>query len=153
MPFKLVKFNKYRHKGSKWITVGIIKYIRYKDNLYRTVQQTDRSSAAYETLKQSLRTYNALLKRAIRQAKITYNNDILEQNKMDMRKMWTAINDIICKTKSKKVGIKAIATEGKLIKNPNIIAEKINEFFVNIGPSLVKNNRPIANKTYQMYIK
>ena len=152
MPFKLVKFNKHRHKGSKWITAGIIKSIRYKDNLYRTVQQTDRSSAAYETLKQSLRTYNALLKRAIREAKITYYNDILEQNKTDMRKMWTAINDIICKTKSKKVGIKAIATEGKLIKNPKIIAEKFNEFFVNIGPSLVKNNRPIANKTYQMYM-
>ena len=39
-----------------------------------------------------------------------------------------------------------------MIKNPDIIAEKFNEFFVNIGASLVKNNRPIANKTYQMYM-
>ena len=69
-----------------------------------------------------------------------------------MHEMWTAINCVICKTKSKKVGIKAIATEGKLIKNPDIIAENINEFFVNTGPSLVKNNRPIENKTCQMYM-
>ena len=152
MPFKLVKFNKYRHKGSKWITAGIMKSIKYKDNLYRIVQKTDRSSAEYEILKQNLRTYNALLKKAIREAKTIYYNDILEKNKTDMRKMWTAINEIICKTKHKKVCIKAIATGRKLIKYPDIIAKKFNEFFVNIGPSLLKNNRLIENKTYQMYM-
>ena len=80
MPFKLVKFNKYRHKGSNWITAGIIKYIKYKDNLYRIVQKTDRSSAEYEILKQNLPTYDALLKMAIREAKTIYYNDILEKN-------------------------------------------------------------------------
>ena len=136
MPFKLVKFNKYRHKGSKLITAGITKSIKYKDNLYRIVQKTDRSSAEYQILKQNLRTYNALLKKAIRDAKTIYYNDILEKNKTDMRKMWT-----------QKVCIKAIATGGKLIKDPGIIAENINEFFVNIGPSFLKNNRLVENKT------
>ena len=152
MPFKLVKFNKYRHKGSNWITAGIMKYIKYKNNLYSIVQKTDRSSAEYQILKQNLPTYDALLKKAIREAKTIYYNDILENNKTVMRKMWTAINEIICKTKYKKVCIKAIATGGKLIKDPDIIAEKVNEFFVNIGPSLLKNNRLIENKTYQMYM-
>ena len=129
-----------------------MKSIRYKDNLYRIVQKTDRSSAEYQILKQNLRTYNALLKKAIREAKTIYYNDILEKNKTDMRKMWTAINEIICKTKHKKVCIKAIATGRKLIKDPDIIAKKFNEFFVNIGPSLLKNNCLIENKTYQMYM-
>ena len=81
MPFKLVKFNKYRHKGSNWITAGIMKYIKYKDNFYRIVQKTDRSSAEYQILKQNLRTYDALLKKAIREAKTIYYNDILEKIK------------------------------------------------------------------------
>ncbi len=35
MPSKFVKWNKYKHKKSKWITSGIIKYIQYRDNLYK----------------------------------------------------------------------------------------------------------------------
>ena len=29
------KFNKYKHKKSKWITYGILKSIRFRDNLYQ----------------------------------------------------------------------------------------------------------------------
>ena len=57
MPLNIVKFNKYRQKGSKWITAGKMKSIKYKDNLYRIVQKTDRSSAEHQILKQNLRTY------------------------------------------------------------------------------------------------
>ena len=32
---KSVKFNKYTHSKSKWITKGILKSIKYKDNLYK----------------------------------------------------------------------------------------------------------------------
>ena len=59
---------------------------------------------------------------------------------------------LFARLNTKKVCIKAIATGGKLIKDPDIIAEKVNEFFLNIGPSLLKNNRLIENKTYQMYM-
>ncbi len=35
MPSKLVKFSKYKHKKSKWVTFEIIKSIEYRDNLYK----------------------------------------------------------------------------------------------------------------------
>ena len=35
MTGKFVKFNKYKHKKSKWITYGILKSIRFRDNLYK----------------------------------------------------------------------------------------------------------------------
>ena len=34
MRCKLVKFNKYKHKKSTWITQGLLKSIRYRDKLY-----------------------------------------------------------------------------------------------------------------------
>ena len=34
MPKKTVRFNKYKHCNSKWITSGILRSIKYKDNLY-----------------------------------------------------------------------------------------------------------------------
>ncbi len=35
MPSKVIKFNKYKHKKSKWISAGLIKSIKYRDNLYK----------------------------------------------------------------------------------------------------------------------
>ena len=32
---KTVKFNKYKHNKSKWITHGVIKSIKYRDKLYK----------------------------------------------------------------------------------------------------------------------
>ena len=34
MPYKLVKFKKHKHKHSQWITNGILKSIKYRDNLH-----------------------------------------------------------------------------------------------------------------------
>ena len=34
-PQKRVKFNKYQHKLSNWITTGILKSIEFRDNLYK----------------------------------------------------------------------------------------------------------------------
>ena len=33
MPYKTVKFKKYKHKKSTWITLAILKSIRYRDKL------------------------------------------------------------------------------------------------------------------------
>ena len=35
MTSKLVKFNKYKHKMSTWITQGLLISIRYRDKLYK----------------------------------------------------------------------------------------------------------------------
>ena len=69
-----------------------------------------------------------------------------------MKKTWSVINEIICKTKHHKKGIKAIILNGKQLKDPQSIAESFNKFFVNIGPSLTKNARHIPEKTFQMYL-
>ena len=40
MPTKLVKFNKYKHKKSMWITQGILRSIQYRDKLYKQLKFT-----------------------------------------------------------------------------------------------------------------
>ena len=48
-PCKVIKFNKYKHKKSPWITRGIIKSIKSRNDLYKrfrsTSSQTAQSSA------------------------------------------------------------------------------------------------------------
>ena len=50
IPCKLVKFNKYKHKKSTWITQGLLKSIRYRDKLYKQMRVSNRSSPHYNTI-------------------------------------------------------------------------------------------------------
>ena len=38
MPIKYVKFKKYKHKKSQWITNGLIKSIKFPGNLYKQIK-------------------------------------------------------------------------------------------------------------------
>ena len=35
LPTKTVKFNRYKHKNSKWITSGLLRSIQFRDKLYK----------------------------------------------------------------------------------------------------------------------
>ena len=66
---KEIKFNKRKHKESKWITNGILKSITYRNKLYKNLLTTNRNEAQYLGLKINLQTYNKILSKTIRNAK------------------------------------------------------------------------------------
>ena len=51
---KTVKLNKHKRKISKWITHGIIKSIKYRDKLYKTLKMTHHECPNYTILKVNL---------------------------------------------------------------------------------------------------
>ena len=57
MTSKLVKFNKYKHKRSTWITQGLLIPIRYRDKLYKKLKTTNPESSEYSMLLVKLKTY------------------------------------------------------------------------------------------------
>ena len=61
-PSRIVKFHRHKHKKQEWITKGILKSIRYRDNLYKQIKITDRNSISYNIHKTNLSTYNRILK-------------------------------------------------------------------------------------------
>ena len=63
LPWKLVRFNKYRHKGNRWITHGVIKSVKYRDKLYRNLKATNKDSLLYGQIKNKLSVYNKILKK------------------------------------------------------------------------------------------
>ena len=88
MAIKVVTFKKYKHKRNNWITHGIIKSIKYRDNLYKQVKMTNANSSQYDVLRSNLSTYNAILKSSIRLAKKTYVMKQFNTCKNDSRKTW-----------------------------------------------------------------
>ena len=64
--------NKYQFKKTDWSTNGLIKSIRYRDNLYRNMRILSQGSALFMEAKQNLKVFNLILKRLIRAAKISF---------------------------------------------------------------------------------
>ena len=60
---KPVKLNKHKHKISKWISHGIIKSIKYRVKLYKTLKMTHHESPNYTILKVNLKSFNTILKK------------------------------------------------------------------------------------------
>ena len=74
MPIKKIKLHKHKQKKSKWITTGIIKSIKFRDNLHKRLKQTSPVTLEFWNIKHNLKEYNKILKRSIHQAKVQYYN-------------------------------------------------------------------------------
>ena len=72
MPMKTVRFDKHKHKMTKWVTTGIIKSIKFRDKLYQQLTSNPVNSREYNTLKINLKTYNQFFFKNIRMAMKDY---------------------------------------------------------------------------------
>ena len=144
MPDKIVKFKKHKHKKTTWITSGIIKSIKYRDNLYLRLKHTDPNNATYLDIKTNLRTYNSILKKSIREAKRINFSRIFIQCENNIKKTWNTINKIIRKTANNTSIHNDLNVREEL--DSNILkANTFNTFFTEIGPTLA-NSTTVTNE-------
>ena len=54
LPIRYEKLHKHRHKKNKWITYGILRSIRFRDDLYLKYKRCSQNSTEYYTLKNNL---------------------------------------------------------------------------------------------------
>ena len=152
-PEKRVKFNKYQHKLSNWITTGILKSIEFIDNLYKRLKLCAVDSFEYDAYKHNLKVYQGYLNQCIRTAKKEYYVNEFTKYKNDIRKTWETLKGIICKNKMKSEYPPFLMDMGQQISGDKNIADKFNEYFTQIGPSLA-NSIDIANMaTFHTYLK
>ena len=99
MTSKLVKFNKYKHKKSKWITTELLRSIRFRDNynLYKKIKLTNPGSREYEILSISLKTFHRILRRSISAAKQQFLASTFDIYKSDIKNAWKTINETLSK--------------------------------------------------------
>ena len=153
MPSKLEKVKRYKHKLSPWITSAIIKSIKYRDQLYRKMKSCDPDSEEYGKHRTNLNTYNSILQKSIRLAKANYYGKEFEKHKCDSKKTWCTIKNLINKKTSKNEFPSYFLIENKKETNTKFIADKFNEFFTNIGPSLAEKIKSDSAISYKAYLK
>ena len=132
LPSKTVRFNKYKHKLSPWITNGILASIRYRDKLYYQLIKIAVPSDQYNAVKNNLRDYTRILNRAIRVAKRWYYHQVLTNFKHDVKKIWSTINYIFRRNKNKSFP-DTIKMGDKVLTEPAEIANYFNAT-LHIGP-------------------
>lgn len=135
LPKKIVRFDRRKHKKSKWITNGILQSINTKNKLYKIFIQSDPSNEAlYEVLRNEYKTYRTTLRKSIREAKRKYYARTFETFKSDIKRTWSIINNSL-KTNSKQQQSKFIIND-VTTTDPDEIANGFNNYFINIGVTI-----------------
>ena len=146
MPTKKVKFDKYKHKQSEWITESILISIKYRDKLYRKMRMST-SDVEYERLSTNLKTYNKILRKTMREAQYNYYAYNFNKYKNDIKRSWGTLKVLL--NKSKKSNFPSAFTHNNQnISNPSEIANKFNEYFSSVGDEIIEpnNSRNERNK-------
>ena len=151
-PQKTVKYQKHKHKKSKWITNGIIQSIKNRDKMYKRLRIMNTNGQDYANMKVNINTYNRIIKQSIRKAKTQYYNTCFIRHQNDMKKTWSTINDLI-----KNKTISSIYPEFFMLDNTKLsdkkdIANKFNEYFINIGPDLAEKIEVNNAKQFEEYL-
>ena len=128
------KINKIK---SPWMTRCILKSVKNKNKLYKTLLKNPNNKN-----RQKYTKYKNKLNHIIKIAKKIYYEEQFIKYKKNSKMMWKTLNELVNKP-SKNIKVSKTFVEScssNIIEDPNEIASKFNDYFINIGPTL-------ANKT------
>ena len=94
---KTVRFKKHKHNLSQWMTSSILNSIKFRDKLFLKLKTLNSTSELYDSINANLKSYNKILKKLIRLAKIRYYSDQFDKNKSNIRHTWSTIKEILNK--------------------------------------------------------
>ena len=150
---KTVRFKKHKHKLSQWMTSGILNSIKFRDKLFLKLKTLNSTSELYDSINANLKSYNKILKKLIRLAKIRYYSDQFDKNKSNIRHTWSTIKEILNKCKDKKDFPTFFTIKGETITDKTDLSNNFNSFFANIGENLSSDIKYAGNKTTSSYLK
>ena len=130
-PIKTSKISKRSTPKKPWVTHSIIKSIRTKDKLYKQYITKPNPETKVKYTK-----YRNTLNSLLRASKKNHYSSQLNLHKNNMKKTWQTLNSLLGRNKPTKASSYFTDDNGVEIKDPKMIADKFNDFFTNIGPSL-----------------
>ena len=146
-------FKSNRNKYDKpWITTGLAKACKAKSKLHN-IWIKSRGIMKENAAKTNYKSYRSKLKKLIQQAELNYFRNKFDNSSGNIRKAWSVINSIRCKSKN-NVLPNFIDTNGVIVTNRREICSKFNEYFVNVARNLNSdkyNNLDVPD--YKQYLR
>ena len=121
--------------------------------MYKKLKSEKPNSHKYITIKINLKTYNAILKRSIRLAKIQFYHSHFAKYKNDAQKTWSLINNIMNRPKKNAQQPNTIEANDILLSDPLQIANAFNSYFVNVGPNFAGKIKIPKHSNHKVYLK
>ena len=143
--FPLKKISKKYYINKPWLTSALKESIKIKNKLFVSTKRhgNDNMIPFYKR-------YRNKLNQLLRSAERKHYHDLLNEHKSNIRKSWQIIKSIINKRKYTPISNK-FKDNDKVISDGNIIANKFNNFFINVCKTLAKTI-PGSNKMPLDYI-
>ena len=139
------------NKCREWLTKCLLISCRHKKDLYLLCKMSDNI-----VLKNIYKEYCKILTSTIQLAKKLHNNELISQSENKTKTAWNIIKSL---TNKRADGSEEpmLNIEGKLIKNPQILAETFNDYFSNIVEELVtkiikQDNNDLSKHSYKQYL-
>ena len=129
-----------------WMTEGIKQSVHCKNKLYLLYKK---KNTAFNEIRYKL--YKNRLKHTIIAAKKMYYQRLLSENKSNLKQSWKILKDIIGKGGQRLCNTQFLIDD-VLVTDKNVIANRFNEFYSNIGPSLAQTI-PVSHKNPEDYLK
>ena len=151
MPIKTKRFKKYNYKLTPWITTGILKSIRTRNNLYKKfVKLKDKKAKSIAETK--YKTYRNLLSKIIKNTKQDFWLKRFHEAKYDVKSTWRNINEKLNITKKSHNFPETFLKNGTAVNGSKNIANAFNNYFVNVGPNLANNIKNINATSAESYL-
>ena len=144
-PWRKSSVNRYTN-NNPWLTPALKESIKVKNKLYINRNKGDNKEARLQWYKQ----YRNKLNHILRMTERKYYQDLLSEHKSNVKKAWQVIKTVINKRKYKPINTKFKCND-KITEDGQVISDKFNNFFVNVGTTLAKNI-PLSNKSPTEYM-
>jgi len=149
-PYKKLTRKEHGLKMSPWITSGILVSMRERDLIYEKFAK-ENDPALRSSYHLSYKTYRNRIVNLIRSSKKQYFASFFEECHSNIKKTWDGIRDLINVSKKASNRLRKIIQGDKVFTKDTDIANKMNDFFVNIGSS-VEAKIPTSAKTFYDYL-
>lgn len=134
---KTVKVPNRKRIVKPWVSAGLLRCIRHKDNLHKKLK-TDPDN---HILKTSFTRYRNYCDKLLKKAKTEYEKKEIKDASNNTKQLWTAINKISNRTKNNDTPRELLY----ISTTPKQSVNDVNSFFANIGRNLAEKtgNRPM----------
>ena len=124
-PIKKLSPKEIKLKNKPWISTEISKLIKVRN----TILPERKDSQTPLTIKGCILFRN--INRDIKKSKKKYYSEFFKINKMNIKKIWSGIREIV--NIRNNISPKITQLNGKIMDKPNDVANQLNNFFANVG--------------------
>ena len=132
-PLKALSIKEKKRKLKPWITPFILISIKTKNIYYKKFIKT-KTKFQYSRY----RYYRDKLNGLISKSKKKHLHKYFQENYNDSKKTWQKINEPLHQRKKQKENL-FLNEKGSLITDPKTVANKFNNFFINVTKNLLKD--------------